>query len=78
MANMEYHVPKMVSRDKELDQLKGFLHVAIDGKGNVVLVSGEAGTGKTRARGVKVLEGRCLHESSTPFFPFGEARTSEN
>ena len=43
---MEYHVPRMVGRDKELDQLKGFLRAAIDGKGNTVLVSGEAGIGR--------------------------------
>jgi len=83
MANMEYHVPKMVGRDKELDQLKEFLRAAIDGKGNTILVSGEAGIGKTRlvkefeayaeSLGVKVLEGRCLYESPTPFLPFREA-----
>ena len=83
MANMEYHVPKMVGRDKELDQLKEFLHVAINGKGNTVFVSGEAGIGKTRlvkeleayaeSLGVKVLEGRCLYECPTPFLPFREA-----
>jgi len=83
MANMEYHVPKMVGREKELDQLKEFLHAAINGKGNTILVSGEAGIGKTRlvkeleayaeSLGVKVLEGRCLYESPTPFLPFREA-----
>ncbi len=83
MANMEYHAPKMVGRDKELDQLEEFLHIAIDGKGNTILVSGEAGIGKTRlvkeleayaeSLSVKVLEGRCLYESPTPFLPFREA-----
>jgi pimeloyl-ACP methyl ester carboxylesterase/predicted amidohydrolase len=86
MANMEYRVPKMVGRDKELDQLKEFLHASINGKGNTVLVSGEAGIGKTRlvkeleayaeSLGVKVLEGRCLYESPTPFLPFREALRS--
>jgi pimeloyl-ACP methyl ester carboxylesterase/predicted amidohydrolase len=86
MANMEYHVPKMVGRDKELGQLKEFLHATINGKGNTVLVSGEAGIGKTRlvkelegyaeSLGVKVLEGRCLYESPTPFLPFREALRS--
>ena len=66
---MEYHIPKMVGRDKELDQLKRLLYAAINGKGNIVLVSGEAGIGKTRLvkeveayaelQGVKILEGRC-------------------
>lgn len=86
MANMEYHVPKMVGRSKELDQLKEFLGAATSGKGNTVLVSGEAGIGKTRlvkeleayavSSGVKVLECRCLYESTTPFLPFREALRS--
>jgi len=86
MAKMEYLVPKMVGRDKELDQLREFLRAAIDGKGNTVLVSGEAGIGKTRlvkeleayaeSLGVKVLEGRCLYECPTPFLPFREALRS--
>ena len=83
MANVEYLVPKMVGRDKELGRLKEFLHEAINGKGNTVFVSGEAGIGKTRlvkeleayaeSLGVKVLEGRCLYESPPPFLPFREA-----
>lgn len=86
MADMEYRVPRMVGRDEELDQLKEFLHAAIDGKGNTVLVSGEAGIGKTRlvkeleayaeSLSVRVLEGRCLYESPTPFLPFREALRS--
>jgi len=86
MADMEYRVPKMVGRDEELGQLKEFLHAAIDGKGNTVLVSGEAGIGKTRlveeleayaeSLRVKVLEGRCLYECPTPFLPFREALRS--
>jgi len=80
---MEYFVPEMVGREKELGRLKEFLRAAIDGKGNTVLVSGEAGIGKTRlieelipyakSLGVKVLEGRCLYECPTPFLPFREA-----
>ena len=76
----------MVGRNKELGQLKEFLRAAIDGKGNTVLVSGEAGIGKTRlvkefeayaeSLGVRVLEGRCLYESPTPFLPFREALRS--
>ena len=86
MALMEYDVPKMVGRDVELYQLKELLHATIKGKGNTVLVSGEAGIGKTRLvkeleayagqLGVKVLEGRCLYESPTPFLPFREALRS--
>jgi pimeloyl-ACP methyl ester carboxylesterase len=83
---MEYYIPKMVGRDKELDRLKEFLHATIKGKGNTVFVFGEAGIGKTRLvkeleayagqLGVKALEGRCLLESPTPFLPFREALRS--
>jgi len=73
----------MVGRDKELGQLEEFLKATVKGKGNVVLVSGEAGIGKTRlvkelevyakSLDVIVLEGRCLYESPTAFLPFREA-----
>jgi pimeloyl-ACP methyl ester carboxylesterase len=80
---MESSVPRMVGRDRELCQLKDSLHNAVEGKGNVVLISGEAGIGKTRLikeleayaepLGIRVLEGRCLYESPTPFLPFRDA-----
>jgi pimeloyl-ACP methyl ester carboxylesterase len=83
---MEFNVPRMVGRDRELCQLKDLLHNAVEGKGNVALVSGEAGIGKTRLikeleayaepLGIRVLEGRCLYESPTPFLPFREALRS--
>lgn len=86
MANIEHHLPEMVGRDEELDQLKEFLTGAINGNGNTILVAGEAGIGKTRLvqefeayaepLGVKVLEGRCLYECPTPFLPFKEALRS--
>jgi predicted ATPase len=79
MDEMEYRAPKIVGRDKELDQLKELLHATINGKGNIVLLSGETGIGKTRlvkefevcaeSLGVRVLEGHCLYESPTPFCP---------
>jgi len=86
MANMEYHLPKMVGRNKEMDQLKEFLSGAINGNGNTILVAGEAGIGKTRLvkeleayaepLGVRILEGRCLYQCPTPFLPFKEALES--
>jgi pimeloyl-ACP methyl ester carboxylesterase len=83
---MEPSVPRMVGRDRELCQLKDLLHRAVEGKGNVILISGEAGIGKTRLikeleayaepLGIRVLEGRCLYESPTPFLPFRDALRS--
>jgi predicted ATPase len=80
---MEFNVPRMVGRDRELCQLKDFLHNAVEGNGNVILISGEAGIGKTRLineleayaepLGIRVLEGCCLYESPTPFLPFRDA-----
>lgn len=76
-------MPQMVGRDDELDQLKEHLRASINERGNLVLVSGEAGIGKTRlvkeleayaeTLGVKVLEGCCLIESPISFLPFREA-----
>lgn len=73
-----------VNREKEFGELKRLLHEATSGKGNLVLVSGEAGIGKTRivqelgkygeSKGVRFLKGRCLyHENSDPYLPFIDA-----
>ncbi len=61
---------EMVGRDKELDKLELQVHLAIDGKGSVVNIIGEAGIGKSRLmaelkrRGVMkrvtLLEGRAI------------------
>ncbi|MBN1813877.1 MAG: AAA family ATPase, partial [Anaerolineae bacterium] len=39
--------PVFVARERELAQLDGFLHKALDGHGHVVFVTGDAGQGKT-------------------------------
>lgn len=39
--------PVFVARKKELNQLNGFINSAVSGKGRVVFVTGEAGSGKT-------------------------------
>ncbi len=80
------HRPEMVGREKEFGMLAKHLDDAIEGRGSLVLISGEAGIGKTRlveelkaralSRGVKVLSGFCLDESLTPYMPFLEALRS--
>jgi KaiC/GvpD/RAD55 family RecA-like ATPase/tetratricopeptide (TPR) repeat protein len=75
--------PVLVGREKELEELQGFLNSAVEGKGKTVFVSGEAGSGKTRLvheflevakrKGVDLMAGWCLSDSAAPYFPFVEA-----
>ncbi len=75
--------PVLVSRERELEQLHSLLNLAIEGKGNTVFVSGEAGVGKTRLvnefinsankQTVTILTGWCLSNAAVPYFPFFEA-----
>jgi KaiC/GvpD/RAD55 family RecA-like ATPase/tetratricopeptide (TPR) repeat protein len=75
--------PVLVGREEELEQLHRYLDRAVEGKGNTVLISGEAGGGKTRLTrdfllsamraGVAVMAGWCLSDAQVPFFPFTEA-----
>jgi tetratricopeptide (TPR) repeat protein len=75
--------PVLVGREKELRDLQGFLNAAIEGKGQAVFVSGEAGVGKTRLvneflnlakkQAVTILTGWCLSKVVVPYFPFFEA-----
>lgn len=46
-ARQEREKPLFVAREKELAQLEGFLNRALEGKGQVIFVTGEAGSGKT-------------------------------
>jgi len=76
----------IVGRDEELINL----HAAIDrtkaGSGSTILVSGEAGIGKTALveyvkkyaseQGFQVLAGRCLPGATSPFLPVAEALKS--
>lgn len=76
--------PTMVGRQQQLDALHGYLAQARAGQGQVVLIAGEAGVGKTRllrefaraaaASGqVEVLTGHCYDERpAPPYGPFGE------
>ncbi|MGQ9582853.1 MAG: ATP-binding protein [Thermoplasmatota archaeon] len=80
-------VKKVVGRGTELTFLQRLLDEAIQGKGRVVFLSGEAGVGKTRLveelashaqdMGVLYMRGRCLYkEGADPYLPFLEALRS--
>ena len=67
-----------VGRDQELHQLRVALHDAISGKGRLLLLVGEAGSGKTRLAeqlstyakitNAQVLIGRCYEVQGVPAF----------
>lgn len=73
----------LVGRDRELDRLRRALAAAEQGTGSTVLITGVAGSGKTRlvtelqryaaARGALVLRGRCGEASPVPFAPLRAA-----
>jgi tetratricopeptide (TPR) repeat protein len=79
-------VKVFVSREKELNQLSGFLERAIGGRGQVCFVTGEAGFGKTsltlefarraqqRYQDLVVAIGDCNAQTgiSDPYLPFRE------
>jgi DNA-binding CsgD family transcriptional regulator len=73
--------PLLVGRERELAILRQHLDAAISGHGSLVLISGEAGAGKTSLaetitheaaeRGALVLIGRCFDMAETPAYgPF--------
>ncbi len=72
---------RFVGRKSVLNDLKNRLNESINGQGQMVLISGEAGVGKTRlvqelkgyarSKKVRCLEGNCIyHEFSDPYLPF--------
>jgi tetratricopeptide (TPR) repeat protein len=75
--------PVLVGREKELAELKSCLELAVQGKGRVIFVEGEAGAGKTRLvteflngvrnQAITILSGWCLSNAAVPYFPFFEA-----
>ncbi len=75
--------PVFVGRESEIRELQECLASVIAGNGKTVLVSGEAGTGKTRLvneflklvgnRELTIMVGWCLSDASIPYFPFIEA-----
>ena len=75
--------PALVGREQELEKLRRHFTLSLEGKGNTILVSGEAGSGKTRLtneflttlrqKDVTVFSGYCLSDVTVPYFPFVEA-----
>jgi tetratricopeptide (TPR) repeat protein len=82
---LEFRAP-LIGREMELASLLEHLERARSGHGSIVVISGEAGIGKTRlleelkararSLGVQVLAGSSLYESLTPYMPFFEALRS--
>lgn len=79
LERIEHSLPNLVGREKELWQLEESAEKALRGNGKTVIISGEAGIGKTRlanelvsytkSQNFEVLECRCLHESLMPLLP---------
>jgi class 3 adenylate cyclase/tetratricopeptide (TPR) repeat protein/nucleoside-triphosphatase THEP1 len=83
-ASQQVLCPVVIGRDREARLLDGYLAEAIAGHGRTVLVSGEAGLGKSalmrrfqeriREQGVRLLIGECTEiEARRPFGPFIDA-----
>ena len=86
LPSLETELPVFVAREAELGQLEAFLHTALDGRGQVIFVTGEAGQGKTlllqafteRARAqwpqLIVVKGNCNAYTGIgdPYLPFRE------
>lgn len=76
--------PVLVGRERELEELRRHLNLAIEGKGNTVFISAEAGIGKTRLvrdflesakqeKDIVLMAAWCLFSAEVPYFPFIEA-----
>lgn len=73
----------LVEREAEVADLRRSVDEAIGGRGSLVLITGQAGVGKTRLtqevdaeaerRGMRILVGHCVEQSdSIPYLPFVE------
>jgi sugar-specific transcriptional regulator TrmB/pimeloyl-ACP methyl ester carboxylesterase/DNA polymerase III delta prime subunit len=79
LERIEYSLPKLVGREKELLQLEELARKTLEGNGKAILISGEAGIGKTRlanelaryseSQNFKVFECSCLQEYPGPLRP---------
>ncbi|MBI5000606.1 MAG: tetratricopeptide repeat protein [Euryarchaeota archaeon] len=73
----------LIGRERELAAIVESLDQAAKSKGRAILVSGEAGIGKSRlvrealeeasAKGFSVLQGACFPDNAQPFLPFSTA-----
>lgn len=83
MQTLRFKSEKIVGRNSELEQLKGVSADLEAGKGRTILVSGEAGIGKTRLmnetinymekQGIRTIGVYCLpHENTDSYLPFTE------
>ncbi|MBI5000576.1 MAG: tetratricopeptide repeat protein [Euryarchaeota archaeon] len=80
---MEHPGPEIVGRESELATLSGRLDQALSGRGSTLIVTGEAGLGKTRLMeelrrsagesGFRVLTGAAAAEAPNPFHLFQRA-----
>ncbi len=74
---------EFVGREKEFEKLKDMIKDIENSKGRMVLISGEAGIGKTRLvsevlkeaqiKKFKVLSAKCLSDSFEPLFPIKDS-----
>ena len=79
---MQSSIPPLVGREKELAILKTRVNLALQGKGGLVFLRGEAGVGKTRlvnelkkyseSSGILFLSGKC-DSPTIPYSPWIEA-----
>ena len=86
MDELTLKQPELIGREVELNKLKLNLKEAMEGKSSVVLISGEAGIGKTRivselikeaeASDTQILQGWCLAENMVPLLPIKDALRS--
>jgi tetratricopeptide (TPR) repeat protein len=84
MLTKQVTCPVLVGRKNELQALIEMLERAVSGRGDTVLIAGDAGIGKSRlcrelkreatARGIRLIQGHCsMAESAVPYGPFMDA-----
>lgn len=77
---------KFIGREEDLGKLKRYLDDVVSGRGKTVIISGEAGVGKTRlvsefmtyaeAKNITCLVGECMPYAMAPYQPFIQALSS--